>query len=55
MVRTRRRASWLCLLIGGLLVASWLSGPLRPLWDELDALVFNLTNPARPTGMASGR
>ena len=45
MLPIPRRRSWLCVLIGVLLLASWWHGPLRPLWDGLDGLVFRLTNP----------
>lgn len=45
MLPIPRRRSWLCVLIGVLLLASWWHGPLRPLWDSLDGLVFRLTNP----------
>jgi membrane-associated phospholipid phosphatase len=45
MVSIPRQRSWLCLLAGVLLLGSWLGGPLRPLWDGIDELVFRLTNP----------
>ena len=45
MVSIPRQRSWLCLVAGVLLLGSWLGGPLRPLWNGLDGLVFRLTNP----------
>lgn len=39
-----RRLGWLSVTLGLLLLASWLGGPLRPLWDGLDRFFFTVTN-----------
>jgi membrane-associated phospholipid phosphatase len=39
-----RLRGWCCLGLGLLLLASWLGGPIRPLWDRLDLWFFRLSN-----------
>jgi Kdo2-lipid A phosphotransferase len=41
-----RLRGWCSVAAGLLLIASWLGGPLRPLWDGLDRWFFLLTNPS---------
>lgn len=44
-MRSRSRQSWLMVLAGLLLLASWWSaGPLQPLWDGLDRWFFSISN-----------